>query len=99
MTLSPSATVSDNALPLHNNSNSGTTVTVTATFNNPGQGAFISSASEYPSTASHLTVSFSGNQITVTSKTGGNNRGLFRVRVTPGAGCGAAQDFYVTVAK
>lgn len=99
MTLTPDATNSSNALPLHNGGNGTDTVTITATFNNPDQGAFISSVGEYPSSSSHLTVSFSGTQITIKAQNGAPNRGVFTVRVTPGASCGGPKDFYVNVAK
>jgi hypothetical protein len=48
--------------------------------------------------SSDLSVSVSGNTVTVTAISGGNHRGTYTVRVTP-TSCGSPVDFSVTVAK
>jgi hypothetical protein len=68
--------------------------TATATFSS-GSGLPIT-ATEVNS--SSLTVAVVSNIITVTARSGGNNRGTFTVRVTP-TSCGAYKDITVNVAK
>jgi hypothetical protein len=46
-----------------------------------------------------LSLSQSGNTITITAKTGNGNQGLFSVTVKPPTGCGPNQTVYVNVAQ
>ncbi len=89
MSLSPAS------LSLHNfGSNTPQSGTVTVSFTN-GAGATFT-----VSQVSGLTISKSGNNITITSQSGGNNRGNYTVTVTPqNCGSASAQSIAVSVAK
>jgi hypothetical protein len=96
MTLSPTTT-SKQPIKLRNGGNGNASDTVTVKLSNAPAGATFTVAEL--GTPTHLTITVSGNTITITSIEGTGNRGNFTVRVTPSGGCGSAQDINVSVAK
>jgi hypothetical protein len=85
--------LSKTSMSLHNNS-SLTSDTATVSFSGGSGNSF--TAKEL--NGSNLTISVSGNNITVTAQNGGGHRGTYTVRVTPTT-CGSFKDITVTVAK
>lgn len=85
--------LSKTSMSLHNNS-SLTSDTATVSFSGGSGASFMVKELN----GSNLTISLSGNNITVTAQSGGGHRGTYTVRVTP-TSCGTFKDITVTVAK
>jgi hypothetical protein len=94
MTLSPSSSSSSRIGLRNGGNNTPTSTTITVTFNTSSVPFTVAESGG----GNHLTITKSGNSITIATKNGSTNRGNFNVVVTP-TGCGSAQTIYINVAN